>query len=384
MFVFSGMESVPTNVTCVTVKYGVTEIPKNAFKNRRELTLIHIPDTVTTISSGAFLGCASLVYVHIPSSVKEIGAFAFEDCSSLVTIHFPSTITKIGSGAFKKCTSLVSIELPSSMTKIEYRTFFKCKSLISVCLPSSISEICERAFDKCSSLISIQQQQQRQHPQSSVVKGSEESLRSDDFLLSEHLSSLTRIYDHAFFDCKSLISIHLPSSMKYIGDGVFCGCSSLRSITLPSRIDYNDNSDVTFPLDEVFNGCKSVERIMIESSVTHVQTEVVYIMYGVVVENPILAKTPCTADSCLALHVLLKFGYTYFLPGAIDEIVEVSSSSLSLCDPIHNMFPFLLAACTPRQKNRNLPSLETIFVLLREAPWVMETLILNFKDSSSL
>ena len=388
IFVYSGIETPPTNVTRIVVKYGVREIPKNAFKKRRELKSIHIPDTVISIAPGAFLGCTGLVSVVLPSSVQEIGAFAFEDCSSLLTIHLPSTITQIGSGAFKRCRSLVSINLPSSITKIKDRTFCECESLTLISLPLSIGEICERAFDKCSSLTLIQQQQQqqqqRQQPQSSIENSAEESLRHSNFFLSKCLSSVTRINDHAFFNCESLTSIHLPSTMEYIGDGAFCGCSSLRSITLPSKIDYNNMRYVQFPLDEVFHGCKSVERIMIESSIAHVQTEVVYIIYGVIVENPVLAATPCTVESCRALHVLLMFGYTYFMPGAFEEIIEVSSCSLPLCDPIYNMFPFLLAACTPRQKNQNLPSLETIYVLLREAPWVMESLISNFKDKTTL
>ena len=43
---------------------------------------------------------------------------------------------------------------------------------------------------------------------------------------------LQMIEAEAFYDCKSLESISLPSTVTEIGENVFYGCSNLREVTL--------------------------------------------------------------------------------------------------------------------------------------------------------
>lgn len=44
------------------------------------------------------------------------------------------------------------------------------------------------------------------------------------------------IGDYAFYECKSLTSIKLPSSVTEIGGHAFCVCKSLTSIKIPSSV----------------------------------------------------------------------------------------------------------------------------------------------------
>jgi hypothetical protein len=59
-------------------KYKVTEIGDWAFRGRRSLTSIDIPDSVTSIGNYAFKYCRNLESITIPDSVTEIGECVFD------------------------------------------------------------------------------------------------------------------------------------------------------------------------------------------------------------------------------------------------------------------------------------------------------------------
>ena len=75
-------------------------------------------------------------------------------------------------------------------------------------------------------------------------------------------SSVTSIGDSAFSGCYSLSEIVIPSSVTNIGDWAFSGCDSLSEIVIPSS--------VTSIGDHAFSGCASLSEIVIPSSVTSI------------------------------------------------------------------------------------------------------------------
>ena len=70
------------------------------------------------------------------------------------------------------------------------------------------------------------------------------------------------ICDRAFWYCRSLSEIVIPSSVTSIGDSAFSGCYSLSEIVIPSS--------VTNIGDWAFSGCDSLSEIVIPSSVTSI------------------------------------------------------------------------------------------------------------------
>ena len=116
--------------------------------------------------------------------------------------------------------------------------------------------ICDRAFWNCRSLSEI------------VIPSSVTSIGDSAFYGCDSLSeivipsSVTSIGDSAFYGCRSLSEIVIPSSVTSIGDSAFYGCRSLSGIVIPSS--------VTSIGDYAFSDCRSLSEIVIPSSVTSI------------------------------------------------------------------------------------------------------------------
>lgn len=110
--------TVPATVSFNGVKYKVTSVRKNAFKNCKKLKKVTIGKNVTTIGSNAFYGCKKLTTVTFKGvSVKTIGAGAFRNCTSLKKITIPKGVTSIGQNAFRNCKKLNKITIKSTTLK---------------------------------------------------------------------------------------------------------------------------------------------------------------------------------------------------------------------------------------------------------------------------
>ena len=154
--------------TELDVPYGITEIYKNAFAYRENLTSLTIPETVKYVGGAAFLECDNLEYteknglkylgneynpylcavevenkemtaVEIDSACEILAGRLFYDCKNLPSVEIPDGVKGIGDWAFAYC-GLTSVTIPDSMTRIGEYAFYGCGSLADVYYTGSASE----------------------------------------------------------------------------------------------------------------------------------------------------------------------------------------------------------------------------------------------------
>ena len=237
---------------------NLTSIGSHAFSECSGFTgSLELPEGLTLIEKCTFWECSGLTgSLKLPSSLTSIGEDAFYKCSSLTgSLELPSSLTSIGEGAFCGCSGLTgSLKLPKGVTSIESNAFQECSGLSgSLELPSGLTNIGKFAFSKCSGLTGT----------------------------LELPESLISIGEGAFLDCSGLTGdLKLPSNLISVGGSAFGGCSSLaESLELPSSLtsigEYVFNGCWGLTQLILSEGCKSIPKSVITSSLTKLQSIVI-------------------------------------------------------------------------------------------------------------
>ncbi len=277
--------TIPTSLKTVNLSTG-TEISSSAFEDCTSITSVTLPNTVQTIGESAFRDCTSLISVSLPSGLQTIREDAFHTCSSLESIVIPDSVTDIGCFAFSSCSGLTSIQLPTGISVIEDHLFTGCTSLESITIPSNVTQIKEYAFYNCTNLnsvvvegdkkwyhtyggtdqsgVNIDMSDASQNATYIKTYSDKEFVRGEleYFVISNNvITSLTDagryaetivvpegiigIGDYVFQECRSLISVSLPSTLQTIGRYAFLDCNVLTSITIEGGTNwyYSDSSN---------------------------------------------------------------------------------------------------------------------------------------------
>ena len=287
------------NGRSITVDEGVRIICADAFKDRKALHTIILPQTLETIGEESFRGCSNLEAMDMPEKTSRICSSAFRDCISMKSLKVRNGYIKIGERAFENCASLESISLPDGLTEIYGGVFNSCKSLVHIDLPKNLTILGESAFSDCVCLEKIEVPE-------AVVK--------IDDLAFNGCTNLTKIVLHeglrkigkgAFKNCRNLKQIELPISLSSIGDAPFRGCESIKSIHVDPKnryyksepnkregsdhvlfnknksvivaypassreVQYDIPDSVTVISDWAFSECKKLNRITIPDSVSEI------------------------------------------------------------------------------------------------------------------
>ncbi len=94
LFAFAGCY----NITKVVVPVGITEVGRSAFINNERLAEVQLHNkdsyttlTLTKIGASAFEGCVNLNTVAVARSIKNFNADAFKGCENVTTVYFNSS-----------------------------------------------------------------------------------------------------------------------------------------------------------------------------------------------------------------------------------------------------------------------------------------------------
>ena len=276
----------------VEIESGVTSIGECAFANCDNIISVLIPDSVTYINWGAFLDCSSLVSVNLGSGVTDIDGFSFGNCTSLESIIIGDNVKIIHEAAFNECTALTNITLPDGLEEIWEQAFYGCSSIISIDIPSSVHAIKTNAFSSCDSLkvINYNGTKSQWYTIADQTNWEENNNFSINYLAEEVLEytlnadgksysvvgigtcydsivipskyeglPVTCIREQAFEGCTSLESIIISDSVTYVEWGAFLECASLTSVQIGNGVtDIGGFS---------FGSCTSLESIVIGDNV---------------------------------------------------------------------------------------------------------------------
>lgn len=266
-----------TEITECDIHKDTRFIYDEAFRDRKAITEIIVPEGVTHIGEYAFTNCYLAKTLSLPDSLKQIGSYAFNFCHGIKEITVPEGVITIGDGAFYRIGELEKLSLPQSLEKVGAELAIECdvlsynekdgvkylgnsenpylilaaadSGITEHTVPDSTKFIAEKAFSNCESLTKI------------VIGDGVTDIGAEAFYNCSSLSevilgkNLKNISYYAFAFCKSLTEISLPDSVAFIDNGSFYG-AGLTEICIPKNVSFLGN--------EAFDGCVSLGNITID------------------------------------------------------------------------------------------------------------------------
>ena len=220
----------------------------------------------------------------IPSNVKEIGNSAFYDCRSLKNIDIPSTVEKVGTTAFRGSSiitasinastsgnyifldakSLEKVVIGKNVKKLNAGMFISCNKLSDLTILTEEAEINNYVLDTTVNLKEIK-----------VNKDNSKYIVEDGILFSKDGSKI-----YAYPTGKVEDTYKIPSNVKEIGNSAFYDCRSLKNIDIPSTVEkvgttaFRGSSIITASINAstsgnyIFLDAKSLEKVVIGENVT--------------------------------------------------------------------------------------------------------------------
>lgn len=245
--------SCPVLESVVMSESNVTQVGGYAFQDCSALKSVSFSPNITSIGFRAFKNCSALESISSLETVKSIEGEAFQKCSALEQAIKLNSIESLSTNAFQACSKLTGVDMSGApLTQISSYAFDGCSSLASATLPSNLKAVGNGAFRSCSALTSAN------IPRSIETVGTE-AFRGAKFggdLVFDNLTSLgqhafretnitsvvisgtiTTTNDNAaFYECKQLKYVVLPSTVTTIGSWTFDKRSSLEYIVASENL----------------------------------------------------------------------------------------------------------------------------------------------------
>lgn len=255
-----------TAITQVAIGSNVKSLPTYAFTKCKSLSSINIPNNVTEVGGG-LLESSGITSATIGDGVSNISSYIFSNCSNLQKVKLGSAAKIISEFAFQNCTSLEKITFPSSITQIQPNAFKGATD------KSDTRSTLKIYIEDFGSWCMIDGLSYLMNPHWAEGSGSDKTLQHDLYWYSDFNkpedqqiqitsinipNTVTKIPDHAFYNCTHLGSVQLPNSILFIEVQAFCGCTSLTTINVPEGV-----SSIG---EQAFNGCSKLTTLNLPNS----------------------------------------------------------------------------------------------------------------------
>lgn len=328
-----------------------------AFRQQSISGSLIIPEGVTWIGGQAFMGCVNLTGIlSLPSTLRGISDMAFEDCEFTCELLLPQNLNSLGFSAFRGCSGLYgNLILPEGLSEIKESVFLECKNLSGdLNIPKNVKEIENSAFSGCSGL----------NGRLTLPDGLE-SIGNDAFSSCRFRgplilpSTLKSIGSNAFNYNMFSGELKLPSSLQGLGSNAFVGCSRISgTLEIPENI--------TAIKEQTFMGCRSIEKLVLPSTMDVIQSGAFYDCYG-------LGSIVCNAVNPPYVESSAFNGVS-----KSNVVVEVPEASLAAyrTAPVWSDFKKIVAhhelICSPDSVVALNASLQKKLVIYAESDWEVE------------
>ena len=227
---------------CFATIYVLPEMKFDIEDHADGRTVVRLPPLDVRVGKATLEELRNTREVSLPDGLETIGRLWFAG-SGVEKVSVPASVREIAEGAFAGCTWLESVEFGegSALERISRDAFRQCRSLGSVVLPEGLVRIEANAF-QCSTIKSL------------TVPSSLRTIAQGAFArckglktvrLNEGLTSLgteERRKDgeeqNGVFEGCEFESIELPSTLRRIEDCAFRDCLYLLDIRLPDGLEY--------------------------------------------------------------------------------------------------------------------------------------------------
>ena len=244
------------NITSVVVPNTVKELKASVFENCSNLTQVTIPDSVTKLGNKVFKGCTSLVSIQLPNTLTSVGTYLFSGCTKLENYNIPTGIKKLSNYMFENCTKLTTFNIPSHITTLGNYVFYGC-NLETLNIPDTITSLTQNTFAGITNITEL------------IIPCSVTALDGANNGLFENVENIENAtievtnkgneIGRAFFYCRRLTSITIPSGVTSLGNDAFFSCGGLTSVTLA------ENSQLITIGGNAFSSCVDLTKVVVSS-----------------------------------------------------------------------------------------------------------------------
>ena len=306
---------IPSSLTKVTIT-NQTIIPNYAFHNCKYIEEITIPANVTSIGSYAFNGCSALLRLNstvdgvfnVPESVTEIKSYTFVNCLLAETINLGDNVTAIRTHAFEGCKSLTAFTIPATVEIIESYAFNGCISIMKinstvdgelniptsvktigayafkglagitkVTIPNNVTSLGDAVFQNCTCIeemtLPFMNNGKTDTSYFNILfyTSNNDNSNVPSSLNKVTITNQTVIPDYAFYNCKYIEEINIPTNTTSIGSHAFYGCSAL--LRLNSTVDgvFNIPENITEVKTYTFYNCSLAEVVNVGESIINIK-----------------------------------------------------------------------------------------------------------------
>ena len=338
--------------------YIVTVVGASAFMENTTIKELNISNKVTKIESNAFCKCDALQKLVIPGNVQDIEECAFSECTALESVTIHDGTKNIGRFAFSDCTSLTELVLPGSIDIVDDFAFFNCRSLEKIDIPRSVAEVGGYVLEgtKWMSeqkdefvivgdgvLIKYNGKEKSKSLPSKIKSIGDyafaENNEIDTILMSDTVTEIgkkafynckglktiglpstgmVKIGDYAFGNCDQLDSVTLPESLKTLGKGAFMSCKSLNQINIPAGVEIVDQ--------DTFDSCESLKSVKLQEGLAQIGPfafNACTALGKISFPETLKELSTCAFDKCSSLTRVEFNGDTEIFVGAFSECSNI-------------------------------------------------------------